>query len=688
MIRFYFRPRLLKLSLLFVLFVLLSCLALPIWANLKGKLKRKPLYTSHNLAYYLTQDQIGFVRPGLKFTIQSATIRGSDLKIQVTFSITDDLGLPLDRQGIYTPGPVSTSFVAAAIPKGQSQYVAYTTRDQTSPITGVKATQAGTDSGGTYAQIGDGLYTYTFGRALPSNYDRTVTHTVALYGQRDLTEFDLGTQVSNAVYSWVPDGSPVTVVRDVVRTETCNKCHDPLQAHGGQRREVALCVTCHTPQTVDPDTGNTVDLKVMAHKIHAGEHLPSVEAGTPYQIIGFQQGVNDYSHVTFPQDIRGCETCHDGSGTQSTNWLTAPTRAACGSCHDDVNFVTGENHPGGAQASDAACARCHVPEGDLEFDASIKGAHTIPRFSRELSGVQFEILGIKNTAPGQNPEVSLKITDKDGFPIETSQMNFLNLVIAGPNTDFATYWSESVLTTPSTGGVVTYTFKKGIPSDAKGSYTLGVEGYRNATIQTAPPDQSMVRDVGYNKTLAFAVTDQSAVPRRIVATTASCNSCHGALALHGTIRQEVQYCVMCHNPNNTDTARRPADQAPPESIHFKTLVHKIHRSEALDQDFTVYGFNNIAHNYNEVTFPGDLRNCEKCHQEGTQQINLPKGLLPSVAPRSYINPMQPATAACLSCHDTQAAASHAFLNTSPIGESCLVCHGPDSVYSVDKVHAR
>jgi predicted CXXCH cytochrome family protein len=59
-----------------------------------------------------------------------------------------------------------------------------------------------------------------------------------------------------------------------------------------------------------------------------------------------------------------------------------------------------------------------------------------------------------------------------------------------------------------------------------------------------------------------------------------------------------------------------------------------------------------------------------------------------VAPRSYINPMHPATAACLSCHDTQAAASHAYLNTSPIGESCLVCHGPDSVYSVDKVHAR
>lgn len=75
---------------------------------------------------------------------------------------------------------------------------------------------------------------------------------------------------------------------------------------------------------------------------------------------------------------------------------------------------------------------------ELEFDASVKGAHTIPRFSQELSGVQFEILSIKNTQPGQNPEVTLKITDKEGFPVETTQMNFLNLVIAGPNTDYAT----------------------------------------------------------------------------------------------------------------------------------------------------------------------------------------------------------------------------------------------------------
>ena len=60
------------------------------------------------------------------------------------------------------------------------------------------------------------------------------------------------------------------------------------------------------PQTIDPDTGNTVDMPVMVHKIHMGEDLPSVKAGKPYQIIGNRQSVNDYSTVTFPIINRTC----------------------------------------------------------------------------------------------------------------------------------------------------------------------------------------------------------------------------------------------------------------------------------------------------------------------------------------------------------------------------------------------
>ena len=115
----------------------------------------------------------------------------------------------------------------------------------------------------------------------------------------------------------------------------------------------------------------------------------------------------------------------------------------------------GENHAAGPQVTDNLCATCHIPEGELEFDASIKGAHTIPRFSRDLPGVKFEIMEVKNTRPGQKPTVTLKITDKSGFPIETSQMSSLSLVIAGPNTDYAAYWSENVLTRRATTALST-----------------------------------------------------------------------------------------------------------------------------------------------------------------------------------------------------------------------------------------
>ena len=62
-----------------------------------------------------------------------------------------------------------------------------------------------------------------------------------------------------------------------------------------------------------------------------------------------------------------------------------PNRAACGACHDTVNFETGVNHLDLPQRSDTQCANCHVREGELEVtDASIIGGHTI-RASRRRS---------------------------------------------------------------------------------------------------------------------------------------------------------------------------------------------------------------------------------------------------------------------------------------------------------------
>jgi hypothetical protein len=52
----------------------------------------------------------------------------------------------------------------------------------------------------------------------------------------------------------------------MIKTSSCNQCHDQLAAHGGSQRVVELGILCHTPQTTNPNTGNAVDFKVSISK--------------------------------------------------------------------------------------------------------------------------------------------------------------------------------------------------------------------------------------------------------------------------------------------------------------------------------------------------------------------------------------------------------------------------------------
>ena len=165
---------------------------------------------------------------------------------------------------------------------------------------------------------------------MPASYDPTATHSVGAQASRNLTAYGYSTYTSNDVLSFVPNGSPVTNVRDVVTESSCNGCHNPLSAHGGPRTKIAYCVLCHTPQSTNPDTLNTVDFKVFVHKLHMGSSLPSVIAGAPYQVV-HRGAVVDFSNIVFPQDVRNCTTCHvPGKTTQADNWKTQPSRATCG----------------------------------------------------------------------------------------------------------------------------------------------------------------------------------------------------------------------------------------------------------------------------------------------------------------------------------------------------------------------
>jgi len=656
-----------------------------------GDVDPHQIYTKKQAEYYLSDDDLKYIRPGLNIEVVSVDIP-ADRRPVVELSFTDDLGQPLDRAGILTPGPISMSFILSWYNAGLRDYVAYTTRPQTSPITGETAVQASSDSGGSFEDLEMGRARYTFGTELPTGYDMTVTHTLGIYASRDLNDTPLETtQYDNVEFDFVPDGSAVTDTWQGMLDTTCNSCHEQLALHGGSRRDVKLCMLCHNKQTWDPDTGNTVDLKVMIHKIHTGANLPSVQAGIPYQIIGYRQSVHDYSDVVFPQDTRNCVRCHTADTPEGSIWFTRPNRDACGSCHDNIDWEAGIGHPI-PQFNDDNCVNCHIPDSGNEFDISIMGAHTNPNKSRQLAGINMEITDVTDVAPESTPTVYFRLTNDDGSMVtDIADLRTLTLRAAGPTgetIDNTIDISEDARGATAVGDEYMMTFTTPIPEDATGTWGFSADVRRTTVIDNGSATGLEVTEGAFNPIFYATVTDLSPMPRREVVDIDKCNVCHDMLALHGGQRFNTQECVFCHRPNNSDEEVRPEEEMPAESIDFRWMIHRIHTGVDLTVDFTVYGYRGSVNNYNHVGFPGDLRSCDTCHLEGTYNVPLADGTMAVTTHRSYYSPTQPAAAACLACHSTVDAAAHAYTQTAPFGESCAACHGENRDFSVDAVHAH
>ena len=479
--------------------------------------------------------------------------------------------------------------------------------------------------------------------------------------------------------------------RFLVETQSCNNCHGELSAHGGSRTETALCALCHTPDSVDPETGNSLDFRVMTHRIHAGKDLPSVKEGNAYYIVGRRGSIHDYSTVAFPQDIRNCTTCHTGPDYERNLEATVPT---CTSCHDDVDPTIGLNHPGSPKDEDS-CFRCHYPELE-EFDnESIPGAHVVPRHSEQINNITLELLSVDNVAPGQSPVVTLRVMDEEGEAIAPIDMDYLAVTLAGPTADYTNRVTETIFRAAEGAeppavedagdGAYRYTLNTALPDDATGSYAIGLEGYVSQEIDDI---DEFVRVAGFNPVSYISLDGGEPISRRSVIDLESCNSCHNDLAFHGTIRQNTEYCVLCHNPTSTDEARRPEDALPPVSINFSSLIHTLHRGEEASNPAMVYGFGNTLHDYSEVRFPGSIENCITCHLEGTYNV-LPEGKAATVITQGdeLISEIQAARAVCTACHDTAAADGHAELQTTVSGvETCSVCHGSNREFALTNAH--
>ncbi len=675
---------------------------------------KKHQYSPQDKAFYMNASDVEFIRPGLVITINSAQI-ASDGTITTVYTLTDPGGLPLDAAGVTTPGAITLGYIAAVLPNNQEEYTAYTTKTNSGPAV-ASTNQPGPDAGGVVTNIGPGQYQYVFRTQAPSGFDTTATHTIGIYASRVLTTYNLPTNFASAEFNFVPDGAKVTKIHDQIQTASCNTCHDQLSYHGGRRRGIEMCVLCHTQQNVDTTTGGSLDLKVIIHQLHMGSKLPSVVAGTPLMI-----NATDFSNVAYPADPgdpRRCETCHSQTtgATQATAFLANPTRAACGACHDDVNFATGVNHPGGPQFDDNQCHNCHIPKGETDFDASIMGAHVAPTSSSLLSGLAVNITQVQNGTAGSAPVVSFTVQDKNGKTVSLAALGSISFTMAGPTTDYGYTSFGSDVTTPGYvtesatkaacdgNGNCTYTFTHAVPAKATGTYAIGVEARRTDIVLAGTTEQQSITYGAPNKVVYFSVDGSPVADRRTVVQVSNCNQCHVSLQAHGGLRNNTEYCVMCHNPSNTDASTRaiaqvPADKAaPPQGITFPLMIHRIHDGVNMVADgasYTVVGYQGSHNDFSTVLYPAmgpngkatDLQNCSMCHVNGSE-ANLPIGLNNAVNPQGWINPEAATATACSGCHVAQDAAAHFLANTSALGESCTVCHQPGAAYDVDQVHAQ
>lgn len=590
----------------------------------------------------------------------------------------------------------------------------------------VNETQPAYDRDGTFELVDPerGLYRYTFAtRVGASSSDQT--YSIGMQVDRDFAGVE---ESANPVFDFVPGGGTPRIYADTT-TAQCNVCHAPLVAHGN-RREVRLCNLCHTEAAVDDD-GVSIDFRNMIHMIHAGTELPSIVDGPPgsnYTVGGDafaeKQADGTITGVSFPRPIEECVACH-AEGPTAEFYRTKPSTAACATCHDDVNpsqettraGPPGTNHSPGTY-EDGQCTACHQAEASREFDISVPGAHVVPEQSSMLAGLNLSIDDVRDVGAGQTPTIVFTLRDDAGEPLrDLTGLNRLAFTFAGPTSDYAELLTPTAvgggasgtLTGPDAAGAFTYQPPMGIPADAIGSWSLGAEARRSVTLT----DDISVNEAAPNPVVSFPVDGGEVSPRRMVVENQRCFSCHGefskGFSIHGNLRNRVEYCVLCHNPNESDAARRRNDPeavaagSPTSTIDFKVLIHKIHRGEALEmQPYVVYGFGPsppgfTAHDFGEVLFPGDLRDCGECHAEGTAFMppfpgaalgTLVAHLDPATGDEIVDGRLGPITAVCTSCHDTSEAMAHAETETTADGEeTCTVCHSEDRSFATSELHS-
>ncbi|WP_405241552.1 OmcA/MtrC family decaheme c-type cytochrome [Lentisalinibacter salinarum] len=541
-----------------------------------------------------------------------------------------------------------------------------------------QAVQATADSSGTLEELGDGNYRYTFATDVTAvtdpievAWEPSLTHRVGL-------EIRLGgpgevpLAPDNPVYDFVPDGGVGSGSKDIAATANCADCHFSFALHGGPRKTVEYCVTCHNPGTVDQDTGESLDMAYMAHSIHVGENRVDIAGDPlPYVIYGYGGSVHDYGEVTHPQSLTYCTTCHVESETapDGNAWNLGASTQTCGSCHsnglvvenwDEVtgvaeyrfNHVNSDVPALGIQPNNQ-CAGCHL-EGGVNLAGPAGVVHTSidgDQQFRQILGENFvfEILDATNIGPGETPVITFQVTDAAGTPYDilndpefTDGAASLNLYVSWPGIEnyngeeggssgglrdngtvveffgpghphrmYLAALQRDIAANPAwanADGSYTVTYFTSLPADFTGEAFIALGGH---------PAAVDVEDADGNLTTQRAAPDSAvfypgANPRDFGSSPAKCNACHEHLQAHGSNRNgNPEMCLVCHNADlAVAEVPRGGTEVIDDGYGMGYMIHSIHAKSP--------GYFGGA--FADITYPQAIANCDACHVEGSYNV--------------------------------------------------------------------
>ncbi len=589
----------------------------------------------------------------------------------VDFRLTNDL-----TQGLFgLDGRVAfvlSQLSPAALGSGESsEWQSYATRESG----GIPDAQASTESGGLLEDLGNGDYRYTFSKALsdfPAGpiFDGSKSHRLGIEIR------GAGPIEGNGIFNFIPDQLPAefdpatAFTRDIVDNDTCNACHDVFDFHGGPRVDITYCVLCHNPSSIDGDTGNTVDMKALIHNIHSGRD--------GYRIIGRNAFVHDYTDVRWTQDPRNCQTCHeetDADTPEASNWRLVANRAACGTCHydvdgpgdgdDDYAIELGE-HASANFANDTQCLDCHGEGATVTNSAGqLVRTDEIHRIrSLEASNdFVFKIEAVRNvvSSGGAPLEIDYSVADASGafydidndpeFTACGDRTSRLFIDIGWTTDDFTNVGAGTSNAQPlginalgagcggagtdaDGDGIYTAVASSSLPAGLAGSIAVALEGHPGKDLNGDGVVATRSERIAVTNAIAyFGIDGVEKLDRRNAVKIEKCDDCHKQLSMHGSNRTDKpEVCAMCHNPNATDINRRvagsecvdgraPGTDGPndPGVIGLGTDDQPIDFKNMIhgihSGQIGVCGFGNSSNPFFDVKYPGRLNNCEGCHVE-------------------------------------------------------------------------